>query len=181
MQCNVEPRVAVARIHVGQVGKVNRGQLLVAVKSLADDGIELIVVPNAYVITEFQAAAVFFEEGVIGFGHECVVNSVAAFLVYLLYRAVLVGQSIPGAIIIPARFGCSTLVGEETFVGCPRLIESEVVLARRIDDNLEHRGVDTGKGVAAGQNKALRAHGLCAVLIGLQAQVEGVYRCACKD
>ena len=121
------------------------------------------------------------EEGLVGFRHEGVLNLVALGLVHPLHGAVLVGQTVIAAIVCPARPGHGTLVGEVALVGGPRLTEEEVVLARGVDDDFEIQCVYTCKRTAAGEDETFGAHGLGAVLLGLQAQVEGVYMRAGKD
>ena len=99
-------------------------------------------------------------------------NEVAVFLVLLLDAVLLVGVGILGAVLVVLGSGLGTLVSEVLFERLPRLVLKEVVLAQRVDDDVERLWVETCEDAVATKDEVLRAEGASAVVVGLQQRAE---------
>ena len=174
-QGNLQTRVAgTVGTRSLQIGEVHYAQVLVALERLGGHSIQLVIVPDTNVVTQFQGTLVFVEEAVVSPCHYGVLYLVAAHLVHLLRGTVLVGVGVVAAILLILSLGQCLFIGKESLQRFPRLVVEEVLFALGVDDDMELRRVESGKYAVATEDEALRTEGLLTVILSLYAQVEAL-------
>ena len=157
LQLNLE--VGVAVVALVQVGEVDVAQVLVASEGTGAHVVGLVVVIRADVEGQLQGTVVVVQEVVVGLVGEDVLYEVAVLLMLLLDGVVFVGKGVPCTVVVQraAVLGYGLTIGEVLSQRLPRLAGQEVVLARRVDDDVELRAVNGAEDAVAAEDEVLGA------------------------